>query len=134
MIAVALIADNGPALEAMTRSLASLPGVNIVRHCHGHARIGAGLARCAPDLVLLDEMHWPRLVLQRLEELRQVLPEARVIVRTARPDAGWLADALRAGASAVVPATAGAETLGVVLQEVVAERQRDHRAPTQLAA
>ena len=57
-----------------------------------------------------------------------------MIVRTARPDAGWLADALRAGASAVVPATAGAETLGVVLQEVVAERQRDNRAPTQLAA
>ena len=135
MISVALIADSGPALEAMTSSLASLPGVTIVRHCHGHARIGAGLARCEPDLVLLDEMHWPRLALQRLEEIHHILPEAGVIVRTARPDAGWLADALRAGASAVVPATAGAETLGVVLREVVAERQRsDHPAPTRLAA
>lgn len=133
MISVALIADSGPALEAMTRSVSSLPGVDIVRHCHGHARIGAGLKRCAPDFVLLDEMHWPRLALQRLAELHEDLPDTRVIVRTARPDAGWLADALRAGASAVVPATAGAETLGVVLQEVVAERDAQP-LPTRLAA
>ena len=121
MISVALIADNGPAMEAMTRSLASLPGVHIVRHCHGHARIGAGLKRCEPDLVLLDEMHWPRLALQRLDEIRAVLPHTRVVVRSERPEASWIADALRGGASAVVPATAGAETLGVVLKEVVSE-------------
>jgi DNA-binding NarL/FixJ family response regulator len=133
VISVALIADSGAALEAMTSSLASLPGVNIVRHCHGHARVGAGLVRCAPDLVLLDEMHWPRLALQRLAEIHAIVPSARVIVRAARPDAGWLADALRAGACAVVPATAGPETLGVVLQEVVAERM-DAPQPTRLAA
>ena len=120
MIAVALIADDGAALEAMTRSLASLPGVNIVRHCHGHARIGAGLKRCEPDLILLDE-------------IRALLPHTHVVVRAARPDAGWLADALRAGASAVVPATAGAETLGVVLKEVVSARG-DESLPARLAA
>lgn len=133
MISVALIADSGPALEAMTSSLASVPGVNIVRHCHGHAPIGTGLTRCAPDLILLDEMRWPRLALQRLDEIRDVLPHARVVVRAARPEAGWLAQALQAGASAVVPATAGAETLGVVLNEVVAER-RDGHTQDRLAA
>jgi DNA-binding NarL/FixJ family response regulator len=133
VISVALIADSGPALEAMTRSLASLPGVHIVRHCHGHAPIGAGLRRCGPDLVLLDEMHWPRLALQRLAELHALLPETRVVVRSARPDAGWLADALRAGASAVVPATAGAETLGVVLTEVVSESGPESQ-PARMAA
>jgi DNA-binding NarL/FixJ family response regulator len=133
VISVALIADDGPALEAMTRSVSALAGIHIVRHCHGHAHVGAGLKRCAPDLVLLDEMHWPRLALERLREIHEMLPEARVIVRAARPDAGWLADALRAGASAVVPATAGAETLAVVLQEVVAERGA-RSLPTRLAA
>ena len=132
MISVALIADSGAALEAMTSSLASVPGVNIVRHCHGHMRIGAGLKRCAPDLVLLDEMHWPRLALQRLDEIHQLLPDTRVVVRTERPDAGWLADALRAGASAVVPATAGPETLGLILQEVLSDRSESH--PTRVAA
>ena len=120
MISVALIADSGPALEAMTSSLASVPGVNIVRHCHGHARIGSGLTRCAPDLILLDE-------------IRAALPHAHVVVRAARPESGWLAEALQAGASAVVPATAGAETLGVVLNEVVAER-RDGHTQDRLAA
>jgi DNA-binding NarL/FixJ family response regulator len=133
VISVALIADNGPALEAMTRSVASLPSVNIVRHCHGHSRIGASLKRCAPDLVLLDEMHWPRLALQRLDEIRAVLPHTRVVVRASRPDAGWLADALRAGASAVVPATAGADTLGLVLKEVVSG-SGDESQPARMAA
>ena len=133
MISVALIADSGPALEAMTRSVAALPGVTIVRHWHGHARIGAGLKRCAPDLVLLDEMHWPRLALQRLEEIRGLLPQARVVIRASRPDAGWLAAALHAGAAAVVPATAGPETLAVVLKEVVSETG-DESQPARMAA
>jgi DNA-binding NarL/FixJ family response regulator len=133
VIAVALIANSGPALEAMTRSLTAVPGVHVVRHCHGRAPVGPGLKRCAPDLVLLDEMHWPRLALQRLEELRDVLPHARVVVRAERPDAGWLGDALRAGASAVVPATAGPETLGLVLQEVLSECHVEP-LPTRLAA
>jgi DNA-binding NarL/FixJ family response regulator len=132
MICVALIADSGPALEAMTSSLATVPGVDIVRHCHGHAPVGSGLARFAPDLVLLDEMRWPRLALQRLAEIRETLPHARVVVRASRPDAGWLAEALRAGASAVVPATAGPETLGLVLQEVISDSSDSY--PSRLAA
>ena len=125
MIDVALVADSGTALEAMTRSVSTLAHVNIVRHCHGRAPITAALMRFAPDLVLVDEMGWPKLALRRIEEIRATLPQARIVVRAERPEVGWLADALRAGASAVVPATAGAETLGLVLAEVVSERQAD---------
>jgi DNA-binding NarL/FixJ family response regulator len=135
VIAVALVADSGPALEAMTRSVAGLTRVNIVRHCHGHSPIGPALKRFAPDLVLVDEMGWPRLALQRIAEVRATLPFARIVVRAARPEAGWLADALHAGASAVVPATAGAETLALVLAEVVSERELEgHGDSAALAA
>ena len=135
MISVALVADSGAAMEEMTRSVSTLSRVNIVRHCHGRAPIGRALARFAPDLVLVDEMHWPRLAMQRIEEIREMLPQARIVVRAERPDAGWLADALRAGASAVVPATAGADTLGLVLAEVVSEHHLDVPAnPAALAA
>ena len=79
-------------------------------------------------------MHWPRLALQRIEEIRETLPHARIVVRAERPDAGWLADARRAGASAVVPATAGPETLGVVLAEVVSEHNLDVHAESAIAA
>jgi DNA-binding NarL/FixJ family response regulator len=135
MISVALVADSGAAMEDMMRSVSSLTRVSIVRHCHGRAPIGRALARFAPDLVLVDEMHWPRLALQRVEEIRETLPHARIVVRAERPEAGWLADALRAGASAVVPATAGPETLGLVLAEVVGERRVDvHANSAALAA
>ena len=135
MISVALVADSGPAMEAMTRSVSTLAHVDIVRHCHGHAPIAPALARCAPDLVLVDEMGWPRLAMQRIEEIRATLPHARIVVRAERPEAGWLADALRAGASAVVPATAGPETLGLVLAEVVSERELEvHGESAALAA
>lgn len=135
MISVALVADSGAAMEAMTQSVSMLARVNIVRHCHGRAPIGRALARFAPDLVLVDEMHWPRLALRRIEEIRETLPQARIVVRAERPEASWLADALRAGASAVVPATAGPETLGVVLAEVVREPLTDvHANSAALAA
>ena len=135
MISIALVADSGAAMEEMTRSVSTLSRVNIVRHCHGRAPIGRALARFAPDLVLVDEMHWPRLAMQRIEEIRETLPQARIVVRAERPDAGWLADALRAGASAVVPATAGADMLGLVLAEVVSEHHLDVPAnPAALAA
>jgi DNA-binding NarL/FixJ family response regulator len=123
VINVALVADSGTAMEAMTRGVSTLVQVNIVRHCHGHAPITHALSRFTPDLVLVDEMGWPKLALQRIEEIRKTLPEARIVVRAERPDAGWLGEALRAGASAVVPATAGPETLGLVLAEVVSERE-----------
>lgn len=135
MINVALVADSGAAMEAMTQSVSTLSRVNIVRHCHGRAPIGRALGRFAPDLVLVDEMHWPRLAMQRIEEIRESLPHARIVVRAEQPEAGWLADALRAGASAVVPATAGPETLGLVLAEVVSQHHLDvHTNPAALAA
>jgi DNA-binding NarL/FixJ family response regulator len=134
VIDVALVADSGAAMEAMTRGVSTLPHVNIVRHCHGHAPIAPALTRFAPDLVLVDEMGWARLALQRIEEIHRTLPDARIVLRAERPEAGWLADALRAGASAVVPATAGPETLGLVLAEVVAERPLDVPEPAVLAA
>ena len=119
-------------MEAMTHSVSTLAGVTIVRHCHGRTPIASALTRFAPDLVLVDEMGWPKLALQRVEEIRKTLPQARIVVRAERPEVGWLADALRAGADAVVPATAGPETLGLVLAEVVGERHvelQDNSAP-----
>ena len=48
VITVALVADNGAALEAMTQQPRALPGVNIVRHCHGHAHDRRRHWRAAP--------------------------------------------------------------------------------------
>jgi DNA-binding NarL/FixJ family response regulator len=122
MTTVALVADSGRALEALTQGVSRVQGMTVVRHCHGHTAVGSMLARLAPDVVLVDEMDWPRLALQRVVEIRQALPSALMVVRAGRPEASWLAEALRVGADAVVPATAGVEPLGRVLAELVSER------------
>src|SRR5687768_17874426 len=104
-------------METMTRAALGLPGVHI-RHCSGRSPVGEALRRFAPDLIVVDEMHWPKLALQRIAEARAAVPAARIVVCASRPEAGWLGDALRQGANAVVPLTAGADTLAVVLSEV----------------
>ncbi|MDX6560631.1 MAG: hypothetical protein QOD65_445, partial [Gaiellales bacterium] len=85
----------------------------------------------APDVVIIDEIHRPRLVLSHVEALTAQAPQVGIVVLTTRPDAGWLADALRAGAAAVAPAGLGPAMLERVLGEVVAGPSP---LPTRLAA
>jgi DNA-binding NarL/FixJ family response regulator len=59
--------------------------------------------------------------LERLAEIRRSAPAAKVVLLSSRTDADWLADALRAHASAVLPGAVDPQTLGAVLREVIAE-------------
>ncbi|MDP9262232.1 MAG: hypothetical protein M3O89_09690, partial [Actinomycetota bacterium] len=87
-------------------------------HCSGGAPVGATVAAAAPDVVMLDELRWPRMTVRRIAEIRE-LSRARVILCASQLEADWLADALRAGASALVPRSADAATLRIVIGEVV---------------
>lgn len=124
MIAVAVVADSGAALRRLSTSLSGLQDVHIVRHCSGVSPVAAHVAAAAADVVLLDELRWPRVTVRRIEELN-ALGRARVIVCASRLEAGWLADALRAGAAAIVPRSADAATLRIVIGEVVAAGARE---------
>lgn len=120
MIAVVVVADTGAALRRLSETLDELPDVRIVRYCSGGAPVGRTLAAVDPDVVLLDELRWPRMTVQRVEEITEHA-RARTIVCAARLEAGWLAEALRAGAAAIVPRSAGSATLQVVIREVLEE-------------
>jgi DNA-binding NarL/FixJ family response regulator len=119
VIAVMIIADSGAGLRRISQALNELPDVHIVRHCSGGAPVGATVASAAPDLVVLDELAWPRMTVRRISEIGEH-SAARVILSTSQLEAGWLADALRAGASALVPRSADAATLRTVMAEVLA--------------
>jgi DNA-binding NarL/FixJ family response regulator len=118
VIGVVVIADNGAALQRLSKLLSELPNVHIARHCSGGAPVGPAVAAAAPDVVLLDELRWPGMTVRRVAEISE-LSDARIIVCASRLESGWLADALRAGASALVPQSADAATLGIVIGEVV---------------
>lgn len=128
-----IVADSGPAMAELTQALRRIPEVEIVRYASGRNSITLIARASAPDLVLIDEMGWRDDALARLAEARREAPGAAIVVLAAEPDAGWLADALRAGAAAVLPGAHDAATLELVLREVLATDPQVHPG-TSLAA
>jgi DNA-binding NarL/FixJ family response regulator len=120
MTRVIVVADGGPALETVTRALAPLGDVEVVRHLSGRAPVAPLVERLDPDLVFIDELRWSGLTLSLVGKVRRAAPAAAIVVRAADPEADWLARALQAGAAAVLPAVADTATLGLVLHEVIA--------------
>jgi DNA-binding NarL/FixJ family response regulator len=132
MTRVIVVADHGPTLESLTRTLYGLRGVDIVRHLSGRPPIGL-VQRLEPDLVFIDELARPEFCLGAVRRARAASPTAAIVVRAARPDAAWLGRALAAGADAVLPAVADGPTLLLVLEEVL-ETRKQGKSPTAVAA
>jgi len=128
MTRVVVVADSGPVLASLTAAVGTVPGAYIVRHGSSAGPLGQLVAPLAPDLVVIGDLLVPEDALARLAEVRAAAPDARVVVLSSSPEAGWLADALRAQASAVLPGNLEPNTLGLVLREVLAARPSVVRA------
>jgi DNA-binding NarL/FixJ family response regulator len=120
MTRVVIVGDSGPALARLKAAVHAVPGAYIVRHLSSAGPLDRLIAPLAADLVVMGGLAGPGRALARLAEVRRAAPAARVVVLSSTPEAGWLADALRAHASAVLPGDVEPGTLGLVLQEVVA--------------
>jgi DNA-binding NarL/FixJ family response regulator len=118
MIRLLVVADSGAVMSAITQSLHQLRGVEIVAYASGRARLDQVVRSVGPDVVLIDEMRRSGRAAARIAEVRTALPGARVIGLTDRLESPWVLDALRAGASTVVPCDLEASTLEAVLHEV----------------
>lgn len=118
MIRLLVVADSGAVMSAITQSLSRLRGVEIVAYASGRARLDAVVRAVGPDVVLIDEMRRSGRAAERIAEVRGALPGAGVIGLTDRLESPWAIDALRAGASTVVPCDLDASTLEAVLREV----------------
>jgi DNA-binding NarL/FixJ family response regulator len=91
-----------------------------VRHLNSAGPLERLVGPLAPDLVILGDLFVADHALARLAEVRRAAPAAKVVVISSKPEAGWLADALRAHASAILPGNLEPQTLGLVLREVLA--------------
>jgi DNA-binding NarL/FixJ family response regulator len=111
------IADSGAALSTLTGLLAEFPSPEL-RHASGRTHVTALVRDFEPDLVLI-ETHWPPDALARLDEARRAAPAAAIIVLAERLEDDWLADALRGGATAVLPADSARTTFRQVVGEVM---------------
>jgi DNA-binding NarL/FixJ family response regulator len=119
MTRVIVVADSGSALAGLTRGLSRTKDVEIVRYANGQSNLGPLLRRFAPDLVLLDERRAPAVALDRIAEVVRAAGRAPVIVLVPW-SVGWVPDALRAGAAAVLPVDVDPSSLDTVIHEVLA--------------
>lgn len=120
MTRAVIIADSGAVQAEVTQTLLAARDVEIVRHVSGRSDVSAIVEGFRPELVIVDEMHWPPRALTRIAEARRAAPAAAIVVRADRLEGGWLAQALRVGASALIPAQASVDTFRQVLREVLA--------------
>jgi two-component system response regulator DesR len=118
MIRTIVIADTGAAMARVTDSLNEGGNVELVRYAGGRCHVDALVRTHMPDLVIIDEVR-PCLALARIADARRAAPGCAVIVLAAWSTAGWLAEALRVGAAAVLPADVSARTLHMVIGEVL---------------
>ena len=120
MIRVLVVADSGDVMQKVTATLCRIDRVDIVAYASGRTTVGGITRAVAPDVVMVDEMCWAGLALARVKEVREAQPTAVVLGLVGHPDAGWIVDGLRAGATAVVPRDLEPETLQLVLDEALA--------------
>lgn len=113
-----VIADSGPAMADLTRAVVALGGMQL-RHANGRTHVTALVRGFAPELVLIDEMHWAPRALARVAEVRRAAPDAAIVVLAEQLEGAWLAEALRMGAAAVMPSGSDEETFRQVLGEVL---------------
>ena len=79
------------------------------------------IAQLAPALTLIQEPAWSPLPDAVIREARHAAPGAALIVRAADATPDWAAEAMNAGATAVLPATVDAGSLPRVVLEIVAD-------------
>ena len=72
MTRVMVVADCGTPMATLTTALVRLEHVDIVRHASARGPLGPMVRRLEPDLVFIDEVHWPGLILNRVAELAGV--------------------------------------------------------------
>lgn len=124
MTRVLIVADGGVEMASLTAAIAMLPRSELVRHASGRAPVAQLVAAHQPSLVLIGEMSSPGLTVERLNEVRAAAPDAAVVVVAAETGSRWLASALRAGATAVLPGGLGPNALVAVLEDVLSPTGR----------
>jgi DNA-binding NarL/FixJ family response regulator len=123
-----VIGDPGSARAGIAETLAATPGISLLGTLSGRRPIAASMARLRPAVTVLLEPVSSPLPPALIREARSAAPRAVLIVLSADATPGWVAEALNAGATTVLPATVDARALGRVVTEIVAEHDTAYEA------
>lgn len=123
-----VIGDPGPARNGVAKALAATPGITVLGSLCGRRPVAEPIARLCPVIMVLLEPTSSALPPALIREARIAAAEAVLIVIAADSTPSWVAEALNAGATTVLPATVDARALGRVVTEIVAEHDTAYEA------
>lgn len=130
MLKLLIAEDLDLVAEAFVALLNTEPEFEVVARVNRGDRVVEAAREHRPDIALLDVVMPGLTGIEACRQLRQALPDCKVMLLTSIPRSGHLATALAAGSSAYLPKTSTAEQLveaihtvaggGVVLDPAIA--------------
>jgi DNA-binding NarL/FixJ family response regulator len=117
-VRVVIVADSLLAAESVRRCLRSVPTFRIVGFVSTSRAGAATVAETAPELVVIDGMDAAPQTLDRVEEIREAMPDVKLVMLTRDADEAWLADACDRGLNAAVSVAVGASGIGNLVRQV----------------
>src|SRR3954453_9384873 len=93
-----IVADNSFAAQSIRLALRQTAGFQVVGFIDGSAPITPRVAELGPDVVVIDDTQEPEDATARLDELVQLLPNAKRVFLTLRMDEDTLRGVFDAGA------------------------------------
>ena len=113
-----IVADHTLAAEAIRRELRHAGACEVLGYVDGRRPCADAIANAQPDVVVIDEMSPHTPLIARIQEIRSVLPTAKLLLVTVRMDEAFLAEAATAGIDAAIAKTMHPGSLGVLVREV----------------
>jgi DNA-binding NarL/FixJ family response regulator len=131
-----IVADHTLVVQAIRLALRQTAGFQVVGFVDGRQEIRGALVEARPDVVLVDDMQNPDHALERLREVAELCPDAKVMLLTVRTEEDWLNEAFDAGAEAAISKSVHPVALGTLLREIVHGRviHRPRRAKSPVEA
>jgi len=122
-----IVADHSLVAHSIRLALKQTVGFQVVGVIDGRDSAQAALIDLCPDVVLVDDMHDPRVTemrdpdhaLARLREAVEHAPRAQRLLLTLRMNDAWMNEVFEAGAHAVLSKSMHPVSLGTMLREVV---------------
>ena len=122
-----IVADHSLVAHSIRLALKQTAGFQVAGVIDGRVDARDALLDLRPDVVLVDDMHDPRVgeaadrdyALARLREATEHVPGAQRLLLTLRMDDGWMNEVFDAGAHAVLSKSMHPVSLGTMLREVV---------------
>jgi DNA-binding NarL/FixJ family response regulator len=115
---VLIVVDNALTAEAIRREMRHVPSYHVIGYVNGRSSCAMAVADAAPDLVVIDDMSERQLTLSRIRELQLAVPNAKIILLTARMDAAWLTETSHAGVHAAICKSAPPASVGLLIRAV----------------